>query len=147
MAAPHGLPVGTWVYRSYHNIPRVFNPATVADKAAAWDAVVFGEGTLTLAAVPGSDFRMHGTVDFGAPYLLSVRATFVNGDLHMEALGTTPETENWDYVYLARLAPHFPVGNPATGSIPVFVGTVARAKPHGPASPAGVEATFQLVKK
>lgn len=134
---------GTWVYRSYLNRPDVM----VGSDPQKALALIFGEGVMTLQTPsPG---HVTGTFDMGGGYVLDLKGTVTTSggrtSVHMNGPGRagTP-TAGWEYDYDGTVTEKWPTG---VGQIPAITGTVLRAKPHGACCPAGVTASFILVKK
>jgi hypothetical protein len=143
--APQSLN-GKWTYRSYRNQPDVVvnDDGQSAQKALG---LLFGEGTMTLAASSGG--ALTGTFDMGGGYVLDLKGnqeTLAGGQimLHLSGPGRpSSPTDGWEYDYIGFLTPMWTNG---IGQVPAIVGTVLRAKPHG-SSPAGYVASFIAVKQ
>jgi hypothetical protein len=134
---------GKWTYRSYFNRPEMM----VGDDAKKALSLLFGEGVMTLAVSQGG--KVTGTFDMGDNYVLDLSGTVATsgGETVIRLIGpgrpNTP-TAGWEYDYAGTLAYTWPTG---VDQIPAIVGTVLRAKPHGPNAPAGVTTSFMAVKQ
>jgi hypothetical protein len=133
---------GYYTYRSVLNRP---------DPTDDFNEIRFGQGELFLWV--GPDGAVRGTLAFPADPLAPAKDFIdVTGrvtswspvTVELEGLGRPGSaTADFDYRYEVALAPTFPE---ALGQRPTFVGTVVRAKPHGPA-PAGVTASVVAVQR
>jgi hypothetical protein len=136
---------GKWVYRRYLNRPDIM-VGSGSDAAATALSLLFGEGIMTLRFTPPN--KVTGTFDMGGGYVLDLSGTVVvaGGHTSISMVGPgragTP-TAGWEYDYNGVLTKRWPKG---VDQIPVIVGSVFRAKPHG-SSPAGMVASFIAVKK
>ncbi len=132
---------GRWTYRSFLN-----DPAQVCRDAAKALALIFGEGTYTLACDDGH--RVTGALDMGGGYALDVAGERHAGagphDFRLILIGKgragTP-TDGWQYDY--QLAPA-PMWREGVDQVPTLVGTTLRAVPHN-GEPAGVTASVIMV--
>jgi hypothetical protein len=138
---------GKWLYRSYHNRPDVVINDD-KDSAAKALSLLFGEGVMTLTTPSAG--KIVGTFDMGDGYVLDLTGTVTTSAtgrtaIHLVGPGrpNTP-TAGWEYDYDAVVVERWPKG---VNQIPAIVGSVFRAKPHGPASPAGVVGSFIAVKQ
>jgi hypothetical protein len=137
---------GKWTYRSFHN-----NPAPVADDPntapAKALALIFAEAVFTFEI--SSNTVLKGTIDWPGGGL-DLQGTILPGAAgagpSVEIVGTGRPgtgTAGWEYDYRGQLAYQWPNG---VNQVPALVGSVIRAKPHGPA-PAGYVASFIAVKR
>ena len=138
---------GMWLYRSYHNRPDVVINDD-KDSAAKALSLLFGEGVMTLTTPSAG--KIAGTFDMGGGYVLDLTGTVTTSAtgrtaIHMVGPGrpNTP-TAGWEYDYDAVVVEKWPKG---VNQIPAIVGSVFRAKPHGPTAPAGVVGSFIAVKQ
>ena len=133
---------GRWTYRSFHD-----EVALVGDDAQAALALIFGEGVFDLQQ--SADGSVAGTLDMGAGYALRISGTARQGegppcfDLAGEGIDGTP-TAGWEYDYRGYPGPRWEQG---VDQLDTLLGTVLRAKPHGPNAPAGVTAAFVAVRQ
>lgn len=132
---------GSWTYRSFVN-----RAALVEGDAAAALALIFGEGVIKFAEE--ADGVLRGGLAMGEGYALTLSGTWsdeAGTSFACTGLGIddTP-TEGWQYDYRGSLAPHF---EQAMDEVDCLLGTVLRAKPHGPGAPAGVTASFIAVRR
>ena len=133
---------GRWTYRSYHD-----QVALVGNDAQAALALIFGEGVFDLRQ--SIDGTVAGMLDMGAGYALRISGHAagsgnpVRFDLVGEGIDGTP-TAGWQYDYRGYPGPRWKRG---VGQFETVLGTVLRAKPHGPNAPAGVTASFIAVQQ
>lgn len=133
---------GRWTYRSYHD-----EVALVGDDAQAALALIFGEGVFDLQQ--STDGTVAGLLDMGGGYALRISgaAWETEGPLRFclvgEGIDGTP-TAGWQYDYRGYPGPRW---EQAVGQLDTFLGTVLRAKPHGPTAPSGVTASFVAVRQ
>jgi len=138
---------GNWTYRSFRNIPDM-----VGDDPNKALALIFGQGTLSLNVTDETTLR--GVLDFGdfgGDAEMDLFGTIIAGSAIMPAVlivtGTGREgtsTAKWVYQYLGYVVPNWPQG---VSQVPAIVGTVVRTIPHGSDHPAGVAASFVIVKQ
>lgn len=137
---------GKWTYRSFHN-----NPAPVADDPSTAPAkalaLIFAEAVFTFE-IPSST-TLKGAIDWpggGLDLQGTIKPSGAGAGPAVEIVGTGrpgTSTDGWQYDYRGELAYQWPNG---VNQVPALVGTVIRAKPHGPA-PAGYVASFIAVKQ
>jgi hypothetical protein len=133
---------GKWTYRSFHNTPV---PVDGDERKAL--RLIFAEATFTFEIVSPTELK--GTIDSGSGGLGlkgTIRPAAAGAPLTVEIVGSgrpNTETQDWQYDYHGHLAYKWPNG---VNQVPAVVGTVIRAKPHGPAQ-AGYVASFIAVKQ
>ena len=141
-AAGHAISAsGKWTYRSYVNDTQLVGGDP--NKALA---LIFGEGTMTLAE--DSHGAVTGALDMGGGYLMTLTgqrrpvggAGFAELSMVGRGVHGSP-TDGWQYDYQAYPDPMWPK---ATAQVPTFVGTTIRAVPHN-GEPAGVTASIIMV--
>jgi hypothetical protein len=135
---------GKWTYRSFFNDPvQVYSDPRPADKLLS---LVFAEAVFTFE-IP-DDTTLKGAIDWdGGGLDLQGKVSDKDGVVSAEIVGkgrAGTGTANWEYDYRAALAYHWPAG---VKQVPSIVGTVLRAREHGPGNPAGVTASFIAVKQ
>jgi hypothetical protein len=138
---------GKWTYRSFLNDPvqvtKAPDEATAAKKLLS---LLFAEAVFTFQ-IP-DDTTLTGAIDWdGGGLDLSGKIAMQGDALTVHIIGTgraNTDTKDWEYDYHAALAFQWPAG---VNQVPAIVGTVLRAKPHGPGAPAGVTASFIAVKQ
>lgn len=126
--------VGEWIYRSYLNEPAM---------------PVFGEGTLTFDDTPLGEVAGKLLMPIVKPTLqLNLRGNFQLGtpfQIRFQGVGLPGTgTAGWVYDYLGYFVPAWPDG---VEQVPAIVGSVIRTVAHGPQSPAGVVASFIVIRK
>jgi hypothetical protein len=134
---------GTWTYRSFRN-----DTALIADDAAAALALIFGEGVFDLRG--DDETHVSGALGMTTDYALTLTGTIdpgpPGGPVGFGIIGLGIEgtpTAGWRYDYRGVTGFHWPG---AIAQVPCLLGTVLRVNAHGPASPAGVTASFVAVR-
>jgi len=132
--------VGSWTYRSLLNDP---------DVGAAFNALEFGRGTVTIEEGPMEGLR--GTIG-GPGWSLALNGSRAYGSpmqVRFQGKGLVGG-EEWVYDYIGWLVPGWPNSN-ASLQRDAIVGSVVRTIPHsasgGGTAPAGVVASFYAVKQ
>jgi hypothetical protein len=126
--------VGSWVYRSFHNVP---------EPVAALDELLLAQGELTLESA-GVDL-IRGQLALGSVTLAISGA--VQGDergtIRLQGTGsegTAAAARVYDYI--GYLVPSWPAGD---AQRPAIVGTVIRTLPHEADLPAGATYSFVAI--
>jgi len=126
--------VGSWHYRSLHNIPgdeNDWNKLHFGEAAIVINQTEFGQIAGTLGG-EGWSLNIKGQTTFGNPYQIRFQGTGI------------VDSELWIYDYEGFLAPRWVNGVNQTSSI---IGTIVRTKEHSQGkSPAGYTASWYAVK-
>lgn len=128
---------GVWTYRSFNNVPQPIN----GDPQSAL-RLIFGEGTLTIAAAAEGPHGFRASLSFGGAAVMDLAGSFnaagSSGPAVIRARGTgRPGSPVRDFVYDYIFFPVAPWPG-GVGQRPALVGTVMRAADHGTAKKGAV---------
>jgi hypothetical protein len=151
---------GTWVYRSFVNLPqvlpRIYPTGTPREDLERWSGYLFGQGEIELH--PGYSGSLSGTLVMRPEWEMDLAGRIVeeNGRvlLFWNAIGRKGrESDGWMYEYRGELVPHWPNARVQTDAI---VGSVVRTVAHDDMDPlartdrvarAGSVVSFVMVRK
>lgn len=123
---------GTWTYRSFIN-----NPQPVGDDPEAAQALIFGEGELTIESAEAGSDGFKASLSFGGNAVMDLAGSLEPGSAGGPTViraqgkgraGSPVATFFYDYIF-------YPVGTwpGSVDQVPALVGTVMRAADHGSA--------------
>lgn len=130
---------GTWVYRSFRNLPdvlpRIDPEHPIRDDLAKWSRYLFGQGEMELK--PGFSGNLTGTFVMRPGLEMDLAGCALRSDgrvtLQWNAVGRPGrESDGWIYEYRGELMPNWIDGKGQTDAI---VGTVIRTAPHDDLAP------------
>jgi len=137
--------VGKWTFRSFNTLP-----ALIGSDAKAALGLILQEGFLNLDATGLDSFS--GGMGISSGLALAVEGTVIRHDggedgeeyaLTARGIPGTP-TQGWRYEYRCATAYAWPE---AANQQPALLGTVLRARAHGPKAPAGATASFIAIRQ